>query len=470
MPGRRTWRAFPGDPRAWQFPVVPPMTGAMPVTAVLFDIPPPALSTEPLCVGGITILERQMRQIRRAGIAMIVVVARDGVVAPQAAGDFLVIEGGIIFDDRIIRAVLAAPAPAVATWPVTRPGTAARTTALTTTGTERLDAASSAAGIGLYPAALVSTVVANLGSWDFASTLRRSALAGGAARIDLAALDRDEAGTGNVAVAGAITGTRTHAGEKAGGVAGQPPLIWTRPDDAAGAAMATKLLVDAARMKRDDWAGRCIDAPINARVAEWLVSTPVTPLMVTLFVLALAFTATAAFAAGALWPGLLLALATGMLDGVDRMLARVRLEPARLSGRLHPFIAGADYAWFAAVGVRFAVTRHASGPIAVAALIVGFALADRLQDAFFHRLTGGVLAISGNAERRLRLFGAGRDTRLWAWLPFAVAGAWVSGLVALAVYTAATFFIAQRRLFNRLGVFFEKPLVSVILRNNEFDT
>lgn len=389
------------------------MIPAMPVTAVLFDALLPPLLTEPLRVGGLTVLDRQARQARRAGAAVIVL-GPDGILflSPDVTSDIVVIDAGVILDERIVAAIVAALVPAVAIWP-----------ADTGAGTERIDAASSAAGIGIYPAALVRTVVANLGDWDVASTLCRTALADGASRLDLTTLT-----AGN-----------------------EPPLTWARPDDPMSASAATAMLVAAARHVPHDAPGRWVNEPIATRVAGWLAPTHATAAAASLVVVMLAVAATASFAFGYIWAGLILALATGMLDGVDCVIARVRLDPSHLSKRTRPVVAIADYGWLAAAGIHFATAMRASGPVAVAALIIGFAAADRLQDRFFHLHTGSDLAGAGTAEWYLRLAGAERDTRLWLWLPFALTGAWYTGFAVLAVFTAATFFVAQRRVFNRLA-------------------
>lgn len=383
----------------------------MPITAVLFDAPPPELATESLHVGGITVLERQVRQVRRAGVVEVVVVGSEAYVpCANATNDLLVIDPGVVLDERIVRALIAVPASAVATWPAA------------IDGTERIDAASTAAGIGLYTAALVLTVTAGLGEWDLAATLRRAALAEGASRIDLATLPLEKG----------------------------PVLFWACPDDAATSTSATTALLSRAGNVPHDAPGRWINAPVAAQLARLLLETAVTPAMVTLVVLALALAATAAFAAGWSWTGLVLALVVGAMDGVDRRLARVRLEPTAIYRRARPVIAVADYGWFAGAGVHFGMVLHSSGPIAVAALIIGFALADRIQDNVFRRATGTDLADAGPVERRLRLLGAARDSRVWTWLPFAIAGMYYVGFAVLAVYTTVTFFAAQRCVLVRL--------------------
>jgi hypothetical protein len=116
------------------------MTPAMPIVAVLFAAPSPPGVAAPLIAGGITVLERQRRQVRRAGVSRVIVVG-DTPFDPASLdgdGNVLVIDPGIILDDRIVALVAAAVAPAVATWP-----------AASGFGTERIDARNTAAGIAL---------------------------------------------------------------------------------------------------------------------------------------------------------------------------------------------------------------------------------------------------------------------------------------------------------------------------------
>lgn len=394
------------------------MTPAMPIVAVLFAAPPPPGVAAPLIAGGITVLERQRRQVRRAGVSRVIVVG-DTPFDPASLdgdGNVLVIDPGIILDDRIVALVAAAVAPAVATWP-----------AASGFGTERIDGRDTAAGIALYPAALVRATATALGDWDLGATLLRAALAGGATRIDLAAQPVWAAGRER-----------------------DVPLVWARPDDADGAAAATTALLAAARADGGGWPLRVVTPPVDDALVRLLLPWPVLADAdaVAVAAFAAALGAAAAFATGWLWTGLLLALGGGALAGAAVILARVRVENARRRG------AGAaaaviDYSWYAALAAHFAAAGQA-GAWALAAMIIGFALAAREQSAFVRRVTGRPLAAAGAFERRVALFGAGRDTRLWALLPFAAAGRWYAGFAVLAVYTAATFFAVQRRSFIAL--------------------
>lgn len=423
----------------------------MQTVAVLFVPPAPsAASAEPLIVGGIGILERQIRQVRRAGVVRTIVVGQrhwgDRVAADighvaDAGGlprlldgvdRVLTIAPGAVLDERIVAATVAGPAPAVAVWP-TRTGHA---------GTERIDAVTVAAGIALYPAALVRDVAARLGDWDLPSTLLRAALGEpGLTRVDLAALP-------------------AYAPERRREV----PLVWALPTDADGARAVTATIVAAAQKGCLDWPARYLHAPIEDAVVRLLLPTAVTPNMVTLANAAVALVAVVAFAGGWLWTGLILALVCGPLDGVDGKLARSRIEFSRLGELEHVLDKVAEYGWFAAVAAHFAHALGHDGPWAVAALLIGFALAESLQGEFFRRFTGVQLDDAGRFERGFRVVAARRNTLLWTWLPFAAAGAWYEGFFTLSLYTLATFFVMQVRFFVRLGEY-GRNRSSVIDRN-----
>ena len=398
------------------------MTRAM-LTAILFASPPPPGSASALTVGGMTVLDRQIRLVRQAGAGRVCVVGGAGPdgVADAAAlalliggtGDVLMLDPGVILDERIVRAVVAATAPTIATWPAGR-------------GTERIDTATTAAGIALYPAELVRATAAGLGDWDLAATLLRTALAAGAARVDLAAVPLYDAGRER-----------------------DVPLVWALPDEADSAAEATTALLAGGWAVRPGWPARFVYPPVEEALVRLLLPLSIPADAVTGATLALALGAGAAFAAGWLWTGLTAALLCGPLAGVAALLARTRVEATRL-GRAGAVVAVADYGWYAALGAHFAATGH-EGAWPITALVAGFALATSEQGAFVRRLSGRPLTAAGAVERNLALFGAGRDTRLWALLPFAAAGLWYAGVAVLAAYTAATFFAVQRRSFIRLG-------------------
>ncbi|MGI4880242.1 MAG: hypothetical protein ACRYG4_22460 [Janthinobacterium lividum] len=408
----------------------------MQLVAVLFVPPPsPRVSAAPLLVGGLSVLERQARQARRAGARRIVVVgplawgaaAADTMTVADPAGlarllsddvGVLLFAEGVVLDDRIVRAVAAAAPAGVALWPAS----AAR-------GTERVDAVMSAAGIARYRGAMVREVAARLGDWDLHSTLLRTALLEPATqRIDVSLLP-------------------LHVPARRRDV----PLTWALPDSTDTAQAATDTLLAAAETGCLDWPARTLYRPVEDAAVRLLLPTPVTPDMIAAAEAAVALAAVIAFAAGWLWAGLVLVLVFGLFDGTRGKLTRIRGDVSRIGVPARVLGEVAEYGWYAAIAAHFSTVSGNAGPWAVAALLAGFALASRRQAAFFRRFTGGRLDDAGSFERRFRTVDARRNTLFWTWLPFAVAGAWSTGFGVLALYAVATFFVMQWCFFRRLG-------------------
>ena len=402
------------------------------VALVFADASAPAVE-----VAGGRAVDRQIRQLRHAGVERILVLgeapaAHDIVqVADPAAlarslsaGDaVIVVAAGLVLDERIVAAMLAAPVPSVAVWPAVTAGVQP--------GTERIDAQHFAAGIGIYRAETVIATASDLGEWDLQSTLLRAALgAGGVEFVDLAAIDPYAAARRR-----------------------RVPLVWALPRDAADARAADALLIDAAQKGVLDWPARFLHPPVENWMVRALLPTPISPNMVTLFVAAVSLAAGVAFAYGWMWTGLVLALISGPLDGVDGKLARVRIEFSRWGDLEHVLDKIAEYGWYLCIAGHLAARSGSGLPWAVAALIILFALAEALLGEFFRRFTGKQLDDAGPFERRFRLIGGRRNTFFWSLIPFGVFGAWYVGFVALAVYSVLTFFVTLWRFFAQIERF-----------------
>jgi phosphatidylglycerophosphate synthase len=392
----------------------------------------------PLLVGGISVVERQARLLRRVGVERLyavdvvpLTVLPKGVEAVSAAAlpgligrddRVLVVSAGLVVDERCLKAVLGAPVPALLV---------ADAGAVPLRGVERLDALTFAAGVMALPGMMVRDVAATLGDWDLGSTLIRAAATSKATiRIDIAALP-------------------LYAWDRRRDV----PLIWALPTSDAEAKTATDIVVASAQKGCLDWPARFIHPPIEDALVRLLAPTPVTPNLVTLFTAVIGVMGIIAFAMGWLWTGLVLALITGPLDGVDGKLARTRVEFSKWGDLEHVLDKFLEYGWYMALAWYFAGTLHSALPWAVAALIILPALSEAIQSEVFRRMTGVQLDDAGDIERRIRLFAGRRNTFLWTLLPFAAAGAWFAGFVMLAVYSVATTIVAQWRFYVRLAAY-----------------
>ena len=275
-------------------------------TIGLLFLPEPAPA--PLLVGGISVVDRQARLLRRAGaerllavdvVPLTVLPAGVEAVATAALPGLIgrddrvvVLAAGLVADERCLAAVLAVPAPALLV---------ADGTAVPLRGVERLDALSFAAGVMVLPGMMVREVAATLGDWDLGSTLIRAAATNKATtRIDIAAIPLYALGPAarcaadlGVADERSRGDDRNRRGDGLGAeglsrLAGAvyPPADRKCAGAAAGADSGDAQHGDAVHRGRRRCAG------------------------------------IVAFAMGWLWTGLILALITGPLDGVDGKLAR----------------------------------------------------------------------------------------------------------------------------------------------------
>ncbi len=374
-----------------------------------------------LPIAGRTLVERQARLAAVAGATPIVilverlpaellaaidrlasegvsaVVARtveDAADAIRAEDGLLIFADGVLAQDTHVSRFAGARGPAVLTLP--EAGADDRF--------ERIDADTRWAGLALLDGDTLRRTAAMLEDWDLQSTLLRRAVQEGARQVAIR-----------------------------GDAADQPVVIAERSSDLAA---THARIVSGAGGAREDWTSRYLLAPIEASASRALMPTAVTPGM--LYVGASAFTVLAAllFVQGWLLLGLVTLLLATPLDGIAERLAAMRLQPGgegTLSARVLPLLAAGA---LGALSYSLSTTRG-WGCVAVAAATIAFLAA-------LHAETRG---------RRMpeRLSFAERKGMSWLMLPFAVTGAWVAGLGALAVYAAGSFFWAQREVHRRLA-------------------
>lgn len=431
----------------------------MPLTALLFAHHELTDTRQPaglLPLAGWTLVERQARLGRRAGATHVVICAdratpelskaldrlrRDGINAELArnvaeAGDLiqgddaiLIFAEGLVCDERIVRKLVAE-------------GRAPCLMVREDDGDERferIDATTRWAGLALLSGAMVREVARRFGDWDLQSTLLRTAVQGDAARyrwddIPLYISDRRR----------------------------DVPLVFEMPQTRADAARCGEKLLAQAQKGCLDWPARFIHPPIENTMVRLLLPTPITPNMVTVFTAVVGAASIAGFATGWLWTGLLLMLFLGPLDGVDGKLARTRLQFSRWGDLEHVVDKIVEYGAFIALGGYLASTVGHYGPWLLAAITITFALAEAVQGEFFNRYTGAQLDDAGLWQRRVRLVAGRRNTFFWLMLPFAIFGKWEAGLIAIAVYSTVTFFVAQGFFFTTMRSFAMKrlPLVA----------
>ena len=143
-----------------------------------------------------------------------------------------------------------------------------------------------------------------------------------------------------------------------------------------------------------------------------MIDTPITPNQVTVFNILLAFTAVWLFWQGAFLAGALLALAVGVLDGVDGKLARLKLLYSRFGSRIdHVCDLAYEPLWYLAIGAALSASDHRL-PLELSLWIVGFFSVDRLATGLFRRFARKELFDQGGLDRLVRRIGTRRNTNV----------------------------------------------------------
>src|SRR5205814_3101970 len=125
------------------------------------------------------------------------------------------------------------------------------------------------------------------------------------------------------------------------------------PSRAPGQRMvAERVLVEAAQKGAQDFPA-LVHAPIENLLVSHLCKTAITPNQLTAFSNIVAGGATLLFTTGHLSLGIALALAVGVLDGLDGKLARLKIETSKMGRLEHWFDALFEISWWIALAYYF---------------------------------------------------------------------------------------------------------------------
>ena len=228
------------------------------------------------------------------------------------------------------------------------------------------------------------------------------------------------------------------------------PVIWRPVASGNECEAATRALIAASQKGVLDWPARFVHPPIENLLVRMMLRLPVTPNMVTLLTAILGFWATYLFATGSPLIALGLALLIGPLDGVDGKLARVKQISTKIGQLEHLVDKMVEYSWYLGLAYFLSQQSQSTSPWVLGIGIVLFSWAEGVQGELYRRLTRRQLDDTGALERGFRYVGARRNTIVWALIPFALYDIWLTGLWVMAAYTVITFFFAQWRFIVRI--------------------
>jgi len=237
---------------------------------------------------------------------------------------------------------------------------------------------------------------------------------------------------------------------------------WVDVDTPADLAAAERLLVDNASKAASDALAHWVHRPIeNALVAPLARSSRVTPNQLSFAVNVLAYTVTALFATGALLVASLLSFVVGLADGLDGKLARVTQQVTRVGSLEHAFDMLYEYSWVLALA--WAVHRDEGGavPLVLAGATVAVIAFYRSVYDQYGKQAGRSLDDAASFDRRFRRV-AGRRNLYNVWILAAVvAGMPLAALWAIGAHAAITASVYSARtitLLRRLDHTAESPL------------
>lgn len=223
------------------------------------------------------------------------------------------------------------------------------------------------------------------------------------------------------------------------------PLWFPAPEE-KNIALAEHLLLDAAQNGTLDLPAK-VHAPIETWIIARLCKTRVTPNQITLLTAVISGAVTVLFASGKLGAGTVLALAVGVLDGLDGKQARVKVETTKLGKREHVLDYMLELSWWAALAFHFTSTRQL--PVAGwwFVLLFGSDLLDRLAKAAVKK-RGRNLDDVSTIDRFVRLIGGRRNIYVWMLAAGLALGVADQAFLSLCVWGAMTAAVHVWRAFS----------------------
>lgn len=231
---------------------------------------------------------------------------------------------------------------------------------------------------------------------------------------------------------------------------GQQPILLLDASTPERAAAATERLVRATQKQVMDAPARWIDPCFENAMLRRIAPTRITPNGVTLIGTAIGLVAAALLYQGWIWPAFSLMLLVGWLDGVDGKLARLRLHYTRLGAAESYLDFLYENAWWLALTAHLHGTYGDAALLAGGALILGNLLAEGMLTLGFAYLENSLDLLSP-FDRAFRIVAGRRNVFVWILILATLAGSLWAGFAACAVWAMLTGVEHAARLIMELG-------------------
>jgi phosphatidylglycerophosphate synthase len=219
--------------------------------------------------------------------------------------------------------------------------------------------------------------------------------------------------------------------------------------------VAQRVLIEAAQKGTQDFPAM-VHAPIENLLVSYLCKTAITPNQLTVFSNIVAWGGTFLFATGHLAAGTVLALAVGILDGLDGKLARIRVETSRAGKLEHWFDALFEISWWIALAYYFQSSGRLPAASGYLTLLLCAEAAAGLAKLSVIRRFGRLIDEIGDFDRIFRLFAGRRNIYVWLFALGVLFQAPVDAFKIMAWWAAATAAVQVPRAIFVVRVFGKK--------------
>jgi phosphatidylglycerophosphate synthase len=175
---------------------------------------------------------------------------------------------------------------------------------------------------------------------------------------------------------------------------------------------ARRVLAAAMSKGHMEWLVYVLNRPVERWLSFHLAETRVTPNQITFACNVVALGAAAAFAMGWLGPGLALALAVGILDGLDGRQARIQLRFTPLGKLEHLFDKIYEVAWMVALAWHFSGHGAARAYLAATAVWIATYFLDAGAYELFRRRRGMMIDEATRFDAAVRFVAGTRNTNV----------------------------------------------------------
>lgn len=213
--------------------------------------------------------------------------------------------------------------------------------------------------------------------------------------------------------------------------------FWFSAPVVADKKAAERVLLDSVQKGTLDFPA-WIHAPIEKFLLRYLCRTSITPNQLTIFWALLACLTTIFFATGYLAWGIALALIIGIIDGLDGKQARIKVETTAGGKIEHHLDSFFDVVWPTALAFHFYASGQLPGAFYYLAILLIGEGVDGIAKAVIYSDAGRAMTAPRLFDQLVRLVGGRRNIYIWVLLVALVLGAPAKALLVMAWWEAIT--------------------------------